>query len=106
MSWIQATKEGVELRVRATPRASRTEIAGLHADALRVRLRAPPVDGKANLALIAFLSQTLGAPRSAISFEAGATGRDKRVRVRGVGLAQASRALGMPVSSGMKIIDG
>jgi hypothetical protein len=73
----------VRFPVRATPRAGRTEIAGLHAGALRVRLAAPPVDGKANAALVRCLARALGVPRSAVSVVRGGSSRDKTVEVAG-----------------------
>jgi uncharacterized protein (TIGR00251 family) len=69
------------LRVQLQPRASRDEFAGLHGGALKVRLTAPPVDGKANAALIAFLAAAFGVPQRQVTLLAGATGRAKRLRV-------------------------
>jgi uncharacterized protein len=70
------------LEVRVQPRASKTEFAGLMGDRLRVRLQAPPVDGKANAALVEFVADAFGVPRSSVVLEKGLTGRDKRLRVR------------------------
>lgn len=67
--------------VRVQPRASRTEFAGLFGDRLKVRLQAPPVDGRANAALIEFLAEACGLPRSRVTLDAGQTSRDKRVRL-------------------------
>ena len=71
--------------VRVQPRASRSEIAGLHGERLRIRLRAPPVDGRANAALVEFLADAFDVPRASVIVEHGLTGRDKRVRIRGAG---------------------
>jgi uncharacterized protein (TIGR00251 family) len=79
--------------VRVQPRASSTELAGRHADALKVRLRAPPVDGAANEALVRFLAERLDVPRSAVRIEVGTTGRSKVVAVEGISLETASRRL-------------
>ena len=73
------------LEVRVQPRASRSEFAGLHGDRVRVRLQAPPVDGRANAALIEFLAAAFGVPRARVSIEHGLAGRDKRVRIRDAG---------------------
>jgi hypothetical protein len=82
------------LDLRVQPRASRTEFAGTIGERVRVRLRAPPVDGRANAALIEFLAEAFDVPRAAVSIERGLAGRDKSVRVRGVGhLAPHTRAL-------------
>jgi uncharacterized protein (TIGR00251 family) len=69
------------LRVHAQPRASRSEIAGLHGDALKIRVAAPPVDGEANEALCKFLGKTFGVPRSAVAVESGDGSRHKTVRI-------------------------
>jgi hypothetical protein len=71
------------LELRVQPRASRSEIAGCHGERLRVRLQAPPVDGKANAALVEFLAATFGVPRARVTIEHGHAGRDKRVRIAG-----------------------
>lgn len=83
MSWWTTTNDGIKLRVRVTPRASRSEIAGLHGDALKIRLHAPPVDGAANEALIEFLADALDVPRSTVHIERGHTGRSKEITIRG-----------------------
>lgn len=69
------------LDVHVQPRASRTEFAGLLGNRLKVRLNAPPVDGRANTALLAFIAAACGLPLSRVSLDAGKTGRDKRVRL-------------------------
>ena len=84
MDWAQVTKEGVVVRVRVTPRASRSRLDGLHGDALKVRLAAPPVDGKANAALVEFLAETWELPRRSVQILAGETSRDKRVLLVGL----------------------
>ncbi len=76
--------EGVLLTVHVQPRASRTQVAGLHGDALKIRLNAPPVDGRANAVLCAFLAERLGRPRSAVEVVQGKTTRRKVVRIEGV----------------------
>ena len=72
------------LDIRVIPRSPRTRVDGRRGDAILIRLNAPPVDGAANEALIAFLSDTLGVSRRDISLVAGEKSRDKRVRVDGV----------------------
>lgn len=83
----------MRLRVRAQPRASRTEIAGEYGGALKIRLAAPPVDGDANRELVKFLAKTVGVPASAVSVVAGVTGRNKTVEIRGVEAATVLAAL-------------
>jgi len=65
------------------PRASRTEVRGHHATAIKIRIAAPPVDGAANTELVRFLAKTLGVPKSAVTIVAGQGGRTKHVRVDG-----------------------
>ncbi|UYN89308.1 MAG: YggU family protein [Anaerolineales bacterium] len=73
---------GAALAIRVTPRASRNEIVEILPDhTIKIRLTAPPVDGKANEALIDFLSKVLSVPRSRIEIVAGQTGRDKLVTI-------------------------
>jgi len=86
--------EGASLRVRAVPGARATEVAGLHAGALRVRVAAPPVEGKANAALLAFLADTLGLRPRDLRLAAGASARDKLVVIRGRTPEQVRAALG------------
>jgi hypothetical protein len=82
------------LEVRVQPRASRSEFAGMFGDRLRIRLQAPPIDGRANAALVQFLADAFDVPRSQVEVERGLSGRDKRVRIRGAGpLAPHTRAL-------------
>lgn len=64
------------------PRAHRSEISGLHANSLKIRLQAPPVEGKANQALIRFLADLLDVPQAALRLVSGETGRDKKVLVK------------------------
>jgi uncharacterized protein (TIGR00251 family) len=81
--------------VRAQPRASRTEIAGLHGESLRIRIASPPVDGAANEALIRFLADRLGVPRRRVTLLRGEAGRDKTVAVEGVSASEAAARLGV-----------
>ena len=80
------------LELHVQPRAAKDEIVGYHGDRLKVRITAPPVDGKANDCLIAFLSERLGVPKARVVLEAGSTSRQKRVRVLGMeaGLVEAA----------------
>jgi len=83
-SWLRASGADALLTLHIQPGAKRTEIAGPHGDALKIRLAAPPVDGKANDCLIAYLADRLGIPKARVTLEAGITSRAKRVRVAGV----------------------
>lgn len=92
-AWLRATDGDVLLALHIQPGAKRTEVAGEHGQALKVRLGAPPVDGKANDCLVAFLAERLGVPKARVAIEAGATSRAKRVRVAGVGVEAVLAAL-------------
>ncbi len=93
-SWIQETGDGVVLTVKAVPRASKSEVAGAEGAWLRVRVKAPPVDGKANDALVKFFASLFGVPKGAVTILSGDAARLKRIRVAGIGAADARRALG------------
>ena len=82
--------------VYCQPGAKQTQCVGLHDGKPKIQLKAPPVDGAANKTLIAFLSEVIGVPKSAISIELGASGRTKRVEVAGVDDAELSRRLLAP----------
>ena len=73
------------LEVRVQPRAARSEFSGPFGERFRIRLQAPPVDGRANAALIDFLADAFDVPRARVGIEHGLTGRDKRVRIRDAG---------------------
>ncbi len=81
---ITGAKDGATFAVRVVPRASRNEIVGIHGDALKVRLTAPPVEGRANEALVAFLAKRLGVRKGQVEIVAGAASRRKMIRVSGV----------------------
>ena len=95
MNGLTAAQGGVRLTVRVVPRASKDEICGAIDGVLRIRLRAPPVDNKANLALVEFLAERLGVPRRNIALLGGRTGRTKRVQALGVSEQQAKEKLGI-----------
>jgi len=70
------------LKIRLQPRASKDEIVGWHGEALKVRITAPPVDGKANKHLLGFLAKQFKVPTSQVTLLSGQTGRDKRVCIQ------------------------
>ncbi|MGH2994583.1 MAG: DUF167 domain-containing protein [Solirubrobacterales bacterium] len=84
-----------ELRVRLQPRARREEIVGERAGAVMVRVTAPPVDGRANAALVKLIAKRAGVAKGLVSIARGERSRDKLVRVEGVGEAELHRALGL-----------
>lgn len=91
---FQESANGVSFRVKVIPRAKRDEIVGVENDAVKIRLNAPPVEGRANEALVKFLAQTLGIARSNVEIVRGDSSRHKVVRVRGIRVDQIREKLG------------
>ena len=92
-AWLQVTAEGLLLDVHLQPRASSSSVRGEHGGRLKLALTAPPVDGKANAALLAFLAERLGLPKSALRLVSGQTSREKRVASVGATPAQVIAGL-------------
>jgi len=93
MGWILSSAEGVTITVRVVPRASKTCVVGVTGDALKLRVQAPPVDGKANDAVVGLLAETLGIARSRVLVVRGGTGRMKAVRIEGIDTATVRERL-------------
>ena len=81
MTWFSKTATGYVVAVHAQPGAKRSEISGLHGGRLKVRIAAPPLEGRANEALIDFLAQRLGLSRSKLRVLKGLQGRTKLVEI-------------------------
>jgi uncharacterized protein (TIGR00251 family) len=90
---VEDVDGGVVVHVHVLPRSGRTEIVGLHGDTLKVRVAAPPVDGRATDAARTALADALGVAPSAVVVVAGERSRLKRFRVDGLDLAAAERRL-------------
>ena len=91
LSYLRVEKTGaVVVDIHVIPNASRTKADGLHDGALRVRLHAPPVDGKANLALMAWLADSLGVAKSQVELVRGQTSKRKQLRVSAQASAHAN----------------
>ena len=88
------TPDGVVLNVRAQPRSSRAGIDGLIGDAVKVRIRCAPVDGKANKELVETLAEAFGVPKSSVVFKSGETSKTKRILLRGVDAARIREVVG------------
>lgn len=93
--YIREQDGAVTFAVRAVPRASRNQVAGVEGTTLKVRLTAPPAEGKANEALVRFLAEVLGVRRADVTIVAGAHARQKTVRVAGLTAAQTRTRLGI-----------
>jgi uncharacterized protein (TIGR00251 family) len=88
---VRTRDNSVRFAVRVQPRASRSEIAGVHGDALKIRLSAPPVDGAANDALVELMAGSLGVAKRAVRIVSGEQSRSKVVEVEGVTAAAVLR---------------
>jgi uncharacterized protein (TIGR00251 family) len=84
---------GATFPVRVQPRAARTAITGTVGDALKLTLSAPPVDGRANLAVVEFFSDIFSVPRSAVQVIAGERSRNKVIRIAGRTAAELQQML-------------
>ncbi|MBT0959747.1 DUF167 domain-containing protein [Denitromonas iodatirespirans] len=90
--WLRADGTGaLVLSLHIQPNAKKTEFVGLHGEAMKLRLAAPPVDGKANAALIAFLADFCALPKSAVTLVSGQSSRAKRVRIDAADAALQAR---------------
>lgn len=82
-----------EITVKVAPRSSRNEVSGRIGDLYRIKVSAPPVDGKANDALVEFLAKTLGVGKGGVRIVAGLSSRQKRVRITGLSPREVSDRL-------------
>ena len=83
MSFFTDTPDGIVLNVRAQPRSSKSGVDGLLGDALKVRIRCAPVDGKANKELVETLADAFALPKSRVVFKSGETSKTKRMLLSG-----------------------
>jgi len=82
------------VRLRVSPGSRKTELAGRHGDGWKVRVSAPPEDGRANEAVLDLLAERVGLPRRALSIISGHKARDKVVEMSGIDRAETERRLG------------
>lgn len=92
---VRDTAQGAQFALRVQPRASRNAVVGLMGDAVKLALTAPPVDGKANAAVVEYLAELLRVSKSSVTIVSGETGRNKLIAVRGVTAEQVRKALGV-----------
>jgi len=90
---IRDTPSGATFHIKVQPRARKDAIAGEIGDALKVALTAPPLEGRANEACIAFFAELLNVARSSVTIAAGETSRNKLIRIRGLSAAQVEAKL-------------
>jgi len=92
-NYLTTNEAGICLAVKLQPRAGKNEIGPALGNEIKIKVRAPPVEGAANEALIRFLAETLGCPRSAVRIVRGQSSRHKTVAIAGVGAAEAEAKL-------------
>ena len=92
--WLKRHGDTLTLTLHIQPGAKKTEVAGEHGDALKIRLAAPPVDGKANAALLEFIADRLGVAKNAVTLKSGQTSRRKVVEVSGTSEGVAAKLFG------------
>jgi uncharacterized protein (TIGR00251 family) len=88
MSWVSDSKDGAVLNIHAAPGAAKSRLQGLHGAALKVRIRAPPVEGRANAALVEFIAGFLDIPARHVHLIGGQTSRRKRLLIQGLTAGQ------------------
>ena len=76
--------DGVIIKVYVQPRASKNEVAGIHGDAIKIRLTTPPIDGKANKALLTFFAKLLHVSKSSVALQSGHQNRNKVIKITGI----------------------
>ncbi len=82
MSWFRWDGADLLINCHLQPKASKDEFAGLHGERLKIRLTAPPMEGKANTQLLAFLGKAFGVVQSQAHLESGELNRLKRMRIQ------------------------
>ena len=92
--YFSETAEGTILNVKAQPRSSKAGVDGLLGDAVKVRVRCAPVDGKANRELVETLADAFGLPKSRVVFKSGETSKQKRILLMGVAAETVRRVVG------------
>ncbi len=92
---MDAVDGGIAFEVQVVPRSSRSEIAGVHGDRLRIKVNAPPVEGAANHAVCATIAKTLGVAQRQVMILRGQASRMKRIHVTGVDEAAARKAFSL-----------
>ncbi len=91
--FIRSAKDGIVLALHVQPRASKNRFMGRHGEAVKLAVTAPPTDGKANKAVIAYLSSFFKIPKSAVTIKSGRQSRKKRIFLNGISLDEAKRKL-------------
>ena len=94
MAYLTETPEGTILNVKAQPRSSKAGVDGLIGDAVKVRVRCAPVDGKANKELVETLAEAFDLPKGRVVFKSGETSKQKRILLSGVTADEVRKIVG------------
>lgn len=98
-AWIRPARNGASVEVFVRPRAAKDAIAGVHGTRLRVKVKAPPVEGRANRAVEELFAGLLGLPRSAVTVVTGESSRHKTIQVSGMSPEDVTASLDVVLSS-------
>ncbi|MCG6875588.1 MAG: DUF167 domain-containing protein [Betaproteobacteria bacterium] len=79
--WLARTPAGWTIAIHVQPGAKRSAVAGIHGERLKVRIAAPPIEGRANAAIVAFIAERLGVPRAQVKVARGERSRDKLIEI-------------------------
>lgn len=96
MVWLTEKGGCIFINIHLQPRASKNEIAGIHGEAIKVRLTSPPVEGAANSHVIEFFSKKLGTQKSKITIVSGEKSRYKTLKIEGLTMAEATARIEIP----------
>jgi uncharacterized protein (TIGR00251 family) len=96
---VSESAQGVSFAVKVHPRARKNAITGIAGDALKLSLTAPPVEGKANQAVVEFFADLFDIPRSSVTIASGATSRNKSVRIAGMSRSSVEQRLALASGS-------
>ena len=94
MAYFTETAEGTILNVKAQPRSSKAGVDGLLGDAVKVKIKCAPVDGKANKELVDTLADVFGIPKSRVVFKSGETSKQKRILLTGISADEVRKVVG------------
>lgn len=93
MAWIRSDRNGCIIEVHAQPQARKNEVVGLHNDRLKIKIKSPPVDGKANECLTEFIAELLNLNRSRVELIKGETSRQKQLLIHQMSPEQVENLL-------------
>lgn len=96
MSYWSEGPDGVLLLLHCLPNAPKTQVIGIHGEALKMKIHAPPVDGKANDEIVRFFADQLGIARNRVSIEAGGKSKGKKLRIQGLTWTEIKTKLSLP----------